>query len=114
MYLQKCIIQARDTPTPGHTGWDDDTPGKLSSWDLPTPSSGRSSSREDDASSIRSSDWRPRQPSTRRDKYDRYNAGILMDKTMDDKLLLYPMMTKKLPQCIKINLWKPTNKIKQL
>ena len=63
------LIKLRDTP--GHAGWDeDDTPSKMSSWDLPTPSSGR---REDDTS-IRSSDLRPDRASSRRDKYNRYTA----------------------------------------
>ena len=55
--------------TPGHAGWEEeDTPGKLSSWDLPTPGSGR---REDD-SSLRSKDWRSRdKSSSRRDKHHR-------------------------------------------
>jgi len=55
--------------TPGHAGWDelDDTPGKLSSWDLPTPGS---RGREDD-SSIRSADLKWDKPSTRRDKFNR-------------------------------------------
>jgi len=55
--------------TPGHAGWEEeDTPGKLSSWDLPTPGSGR---REDD-NSMRSKDWRSRdKSSSRRDKNHR-------------------------------------------
>jgi len=55
--------------TPGHAGWEEeDTPGKLSSWDLPTPGSGR---REDD-NSMRSKDWRSRdKSSSRRDKHHR-------------------------------------------
>ena len=63
------LIRLRDTP--GHAGWDeddDDTPGKISSWDLPTPNSLR---REDD-SSIRSSDLKfDRTYASRRDKFDR-------------------------------------------
>jgi len=61
------LVPVKDTP--GHAGWEEeDTPGKLSSWDLPTPGSGR---REDDHS-MRSSDWRPRdKSSTRRDKHER-------------------------------------------
>lgn len=59
------LIRVKNTP--GHAGWEeDDTPSKLSSWDLPTPNSGR---RDDD--SIRSSDWRSDKFSSRRDKFNR-------------------------------------------
>jgi len=63
--------QVRAKDTPGHAGWDeDDTPSKLSSWDLPTPGSGR---REEDGSFRR--DYRSDRKSNRRDqrgrKYDK-------------------------------------------
>ena len=70
--------------TPGHAGWDDDTPDKFSSWDLPTPGSRR---REDDAS-IRSEDLKWDKPSTRRDKYNRSAETQLHQPSYDsyDKL----------------------------
>merc|ERR1712106_1080686 len=53
------LVPVKDTP--GHAGWEEeDTPGKLSSWDLPTPGTGR---REDDHS-MRSKDWRSRDKSS--------------------------------------------------
>jgi len=56
--------------TPGHLGWEeDDTPGKLTSWDLPTPGSDR---KEDDHQMRGSRDWKSRdKSSTRRDKHNR-------------------------------------------
>ena len=66
------LIRVKNTP--GHAGWEeDDTPSKLSSWDLPTPNSGR---RDDD--SIRSSDWRSDKFTSRRDKFNRYKLALLM------------------------------------
>ena len=71
------IINLRIKNTPGHAGWDelDDTPGKLSSWDLPTPGS---RGREDD-SSIRSADLKWDKPSTRRDKFNRLQKIRMID-----------------------------------